>query len=54
MNDIGLFGDKTEARRIAIENKVPVAAGSGPLKNAQDAIWKALLRQQASQQHARE
>ena len=35
---IGLFGDKTEARRIAIENKVPVAAGSGPLKNAQDAI----------------
>lgn len=35
---IGLFGDKTEARRIAIENKVPVAHGSGPLKNAEEAI----------------
>ena len=35
---IGLFGDKTEARALAIKHGVSVAAGSGPVKTAEEAI----------------
>jgi pyruvate carboxylase len=35
---IGLFGDKTMARALAIEHGVSVAAGSGPIQSAEEAI----------------